>query len=139
MSRSVLGGNLQRRARPEAIGGVVGFGEAGRVGAVGMIGLGELGGVAACVGVDRAAIAQLLVAQHRLAGVEILHDPLGVGELQRPHVLAVDRRHGPDVTGAQALERADVDVLALRGRGHRVENLLAPRIEQEMFVHTNTS
>ncbi len=75
-------------------------------------------------GVRGAAVAQLLVREHGAPGVEVLDDPLGVGELQRADVLAVDRGHRPDVAGAQALERAHVDVLALGRRRHRVVELV---------------
>src|SRR2546421_12228171 len=46
---------------------------------------------------------------------QVLRDRDGVGPVQRSAVVALDRRHRSDVTGAQALERAQAK-LAIRAR-----------------------
>ena len=76
-------------------------------------------------GSTRAPVADLLVGQHGRPALQVLDDPAPRRRLQRADVLAVDRRHRRDVAGAQALERAHVDVSSLGGRcHHRLEQLV---------------
>ena len=76
--------------------------------------LGELAAVRVRVGHQPAR--ELLLGQHRASGADVLEQLRHVLGRERADVDAVDRRHRRDVAGAEALERAHVDV-RVPGRG----------------------
>ena len=99
----------------------------------------ELARVGARVG-DRAA-RELLLGQHARPRAHVRRAGAGTSAVrERPDVDAVDRGHRRDVAGAEALERAHVDVGSVARRPPRIAaySSSAPRSEQEMFVHTYT-
>ena len=99
-------------------------------------GVGGVGSAARRVG-DLAA-QQLLVAAAPRAGAQLVDERRRVGELERADVGAVDRGHRRDVAGAEALERAHVEVGVVAGRRRcsAAKSSSAPRSEHEMFVQT---